>query len=84
MSKKIILISFLILLTACRNKEKVDDVVKEDIQSESDVEVKSDAEVTSEHSDTADVTTAENSNPVFNLKDIALNQLEDIMIRILC
>lgn len=74
MSKKIILISFLILLAACGNKEKVDDVVKEDIQSESDVEV------TSEHKDTADVTTAENSNPVFSLKDIALNQLEDIMI----
>lgn len=74
MSKKIILIVLFILLTGCSNKEKVDDVVKEDILSESY------AEETSKHSDTADFSTAENSNPVFSLKDIALSQLKDIKI----
>lgn len=74
MCKKIILFCLLILLTACSNTEKVDDVVKEDIQSESD------AEATSEQSDTADLSTAEDLNPVFSLKDIALSQRENIKI----
>lgn len=74
MSKKIIIISLLILLTACSNKEKVDDVVRENNLSDSD------AKITSEHSDTVDFPAAENLNNVFSLKDIALNQREKIKI----
>ncbi|MDF2881902.1 MAG: hypothetical protein K0R54_2459 [Clostridiaceae bacterium] len=70
MSKKMILIGLLILLTACSSTEKVDDVAEENI---SEVE-----EITNNNSEVDNVSPVEDN--VFSLKEIDINQLNEIKI----
>lgn len=78
MSRKMIVIGILILLTACSSTEKVDDAAEEKVDEAADKENMSEVEEITNNSDVDNVLSAENNT--FSLKEIDINRLNLIRI----
>ncbi|MDF2616626.1 MAG: hypothetical protein K0Q47_1281 [Sedimentibacter sp.] len=78
MSKKMILICILILLTACSSTEKVDDVAEEKVDNVAEENISEVEEVTNNNSEADNVSPVEDN--IFSLKELDINRLNEIRI----
>jgi hypothetical protein len=78
MSKKMILIGLLILLTACSSTEKVDDVAEEKVAAAAEENISEVEEVTNSNSEADNVPPVEDN--IFSLKELDINRLNEIRI----